>query len=225
MTRYAVYAIPGADAAAAPEAIRLRQAVEHWYAADAVQDLTVDARRYGFHATLVAPTRLAAGRTEGELRAAVDAFVAGRSPVVIPAPHPAALDGFRALLPDGDQSELAGLAAAVVRDLDGFRGPLDEAQVRRRRPELLTARQRELLERWGYPYVLDEFRFHLTLTDRVPEDRAAEVDAALAEHFADIAGIDVPLTAIAISVERQPGAPFEILSLHPFTGGPQGAGA
>jgi hypothetical protein len=218
--RYAVYAVPGADDAAAPEAIRLREAVEGWYATDAVRDLTVDARRYGFHATLKAPMRLADGRTEAELRAAVEAFAATRAPVVIPAPRPAALGGFRALLPDGDERALTSLAEAVVRELDGFRAPLDEAEQRRRRPEHLTPRERELLERWGYPYVLDEFRFHLTLTDRVPAARAAEIDAALAEHFASVAGIDVPLTALAISVEREPRAPFELLSLHPFTDRP-----
>lgn len=216
MTRYAVYAIPGAAEGDAREAIRLRDTVETWYARDDVQDITVDARRYGFHATLKAPFRLAAGRTETELRAAADAFAAERAPVVIPAPRPAELGGFRALLPVGDESGLNALAASAVRAFEVFRAPLDDLDVRRRRPEQLTRRQRELFERWGYPYAFDEFRFHLTLTDSVPAARAAAIDAALDEHFADVAGIDVPLTAIAISVEPEPGASFTTLSVHPF---------
>jgi hypothetical protein len=28
-------------------------------------------------------------------------------------------------------------------------------------------RQRNYLDRWGYPYVMEEFRFHMTLTGRL----------------------------------------------------------
>lgn len=216
MTRYAVYGIPGIAPGDAPESIRLREAAESWFARAEVQDLTVDTRRYGLHATLSAPFRLAGGRTEEQLLAAADAFAASRAPVVIPGPRPAVLGRFRALLATGEQGELDALAAAVVREFDGFRAPLDAADIRRRRPESLTPRQRELLDRWGYPFVLDEFRFHLSLTDPVPAGRAAEIDAALDEHFARVSGIDAPLTAIAISVESVPGAPFTTLSVHPF---------
>jgi hypothetical protein len=220
MTRYAVYALPGAlGAADDPAAVRLRAAVEDWYARPELRALTVDARRYGFHGTLKAPFRLAEGRTEAELRRAADAFAARRAAVPIRAPRPTAIGGFRALLPgDGaaDQAELDALAADAVRAFDEFRAPLDAPERRRRRPETLTPRQRELFERWGYPYVLDEFRFHLTLTDRLPADRAAEVDEALTAHFAPVAGVDVTLRSLTLFREPEPGAPFEIHSVHPF---------
>lgn len=222
MTRYAVYALPGAlDALEAPEAVRLREAAEAWYAREEFRDLTVDARRYGFHATLKAPFRLAEGRTEAELRQAADVFAAAHGPVAIAAPRPAPLGRFRALLPDGEQAGLDALAADAVREFDDLRAAPNAAEIRRRRPERLTPRQRELFEQWGYPFVFDEFRFHLTLTDPVPDERADEVDAALASHFADVAGVDVPLLAIALFVEHEPGAPFEIHSVHPFA--PTGA--
>ena len=209
MKRYAVYAVPGALAADAPEAVRLRAAAETWLARDELRDLTSHARRYGFHATLKAPMRLADGRTETELRAAVDAFAATHQRLSI--------DAFRALVPDAERhSALAELAADAVQSFDEFRAPLNQADVTRRRPERLSPRQRELFERWGYPYVLDEFRFHMTLTDAVPADRGAQIDAALEAHFAHVSGIDVPLTAVAICVEPAPGAPFELLSAHPF---------
>lgn len=216
MTRYAVFAVPGANDDDVAEAIRLRGAVDAWFARAPIEPVTRNARRYGFHATMKAPMRLAAGRTESELRAAADAFARGREPVLIPRPRLTAIDGFRALVPSGDVSELDALAAAAVREFDGFRAPLAEADIRRRRPERLTDHQRELLHRWGYPYVLDEFRFHFTLTDPVPTERASEIDAALEEHFATVVGVDVTLTAIVISVESEPGAPFELLSVHPF---------
>ncbi|MGV2983263.1 DUF1045 domain-containing protein [Microbacterium sp. AGC85] len=217
MTRYAVYAVPGAHDADADAARRLRDAAEAWLAREDVRDLTSDARRYGFHATLKAPMRLADGRTEAELRAAADAFAAEHRPLSIRAPRVTVIDAFRALVPaPGQQSALADLAAESVQVFDEFRAPLSPEDVRRRRPERLTPRQRDLFERWGYPYVLDEFRFHLTLTDAVPVERSAGVDAALDEHFAPVTGVDVPLTAIAICVEPAPGAAFELLSVHPF---------
>lgn len=221
MRRYAVYAIPGADAGGAGEALgprgaALRDTVESWFGRDEFLGLTVDARRYGFHATLGAPFRLAEGTTEAELCAAADAFAAGRAEVTIPGLSAAAIGGFRALLPGRDPSALNALAADVVCEFAPFRAALTKDDVLRRKPERLSPRQRELFEQWGYPYVLDEFRFHFTLTDPVPPERAASVDAALEQHFSGIAGVDVPLTAIVISVEPEPGAAFETLSVHPF---------
>lgn len=217
MTRYAIYAMPGTGGESeATEARALKAVVDSWYARPDVQDMTVNARRYGFHATLVAPFHLAAAHTEVELIEAVAAFATGREPVLIPGPHPAAMGSFRALRPSGDQSHLNAFAASVVREFDHFRAPLTEADVRRRRAPHLTWRQRELFDRWGYPYVFDEFHFHLTLTDALPAERAAEVDAALARHFAGVACIDVPLTGLTISVEPEPGAAFELLAVLPF---------
>ncbi|WP_375002104.1 DUF1045 domain-containing protein [Aeromicrobium sp. CTD01-1L150] len=218
MTRYAVYALPGAlgpdDAA---EAVRLRDAAQAWYAREEFCDLTVDARRYGFHATLKAPFRLAEDRTEAELRTAADVFAADRAALVVPALEPRPFGPLRALVPQREEPAIDALAAAAVREFERFRAPPGEAEPGRRRAGQMTPRERELFRRWGSPHVLDEFRFHLTLTDPVPEERAAEVDAALAVHFAQTAGVDVALRAIALFVEPEPGAPFEILSVHPFS--------
>ena len=216
MRRYAIYAVPGVGENDAPAALRLKAEVDTWYARDDMRGLAINARRYGFHATLAAPFHLAEGHTEAELLAAAAAFAAGRTSVVIPGPRPAAMGSFRVLLPNGDQDGLNDLSASVVRHFDGFRAPLNEADVLRRRVPRLTPRQRELFDRWGYPYVFDEFHFHLTLTDSLPAKRTAEVDAALAQHFADVAGVNVPLTGITISIEPQPGADFEILSVYSF---------
>lgn len=218
MTRYAVYAVPGllgeSDDA---EAVRLRNTVTDWYARADFHDLTVDARRYGFHATLKAPFRLGAGRSEGDLRAAADAFAAARPAVLLPGLGPETLGRFRALLPHGDETNIRALADAVVRSFDSFRAAPDADDIHRRRPEALPPRQRELFERWGYPHVFDEFRFHLTLTDPIPPARADEVDAALATQFrVPDEYPDLFLRSIALFVEPAPGAHFELLSVHPL---------
>lgn len=220
MTRYAIYGIPGVldsfDASDAPEAVRLRETVEAWYARAEWRDLTVDARRYGFHATLTSPFHLAEGVTEAQLLATAEAFAAARASVTIPAIAPQPLGAFRALAPQGDTAGVDALAADAVRVFHDLRAPLTDLEVRRRRPEQLTERQRELLAEWGYPYVLDEFRFHMTLTDAIPDDRATEIDAALASHFAEVRGVDIPLRSIAVCVESAPGADFAVHSVHPF---------
>ena len=87
---------------------------------------------------------------------------------MIPQLSLARLDGFFALVPGAEAADLYALADDVVTGFDGFRAPATEAEIARRNPAALTSRQRELLDAWGYPYVLDEFRFHLTLTDRIP---------------------------------------------------------
>jgi putative phosphonate metabolism protein len=150
------------------------------------EELTRDPARYGFHGTLRAPFRLADGHSAGDLAATVAGLAAGRPPVVCEGLRLEVLQGFVALLPLGCEAALLDLAAAVVEGTDPFRAPPTEAEILRRRPDTLSPRQRELLRLWGYPYVMDELRFHLTLTGQLPEDRAAAVEAALAAHFGPV---------------------------------------
>lgn len=223
--RFAIYAVP--------EDVRAR--AEQWlgrgvtgdpvppglpdgWTREAIDAITADARRYGFHGTLKAPFRLAEGRTAAELDAAVARFAAKQEAAVIPRLALARLGGFYALVPGADAPGLHALAGAAVTGLDEFRAPATEAETARRRPGTLTPRQRELLADWGYPYVLEEFRFHLTLTDRIPAERRAGVEGALNGWFAGLLGRDVPVGAVAVFTEDEPGAPFRLRGLHPLRG-------
>ena len=145
-----------------------------------VADLTARPRNYGFHATLKPPFRLAPGRRADELAADVGRLAARLAPVRMEALALDRLGRFLALTPRGDAGALAALAAAVVTGLDTYRAPLGPDEVARRRPERLSPRQRANLDRWGYPFVLEEFRFHLTLTGPLDDDAAGAVRAALA---------------------------------------------
>lgn len=212
MTRYAVYGVPGIEPGAPAIAVALRRAVADWYAAH--PSITVDPRRYGFHATLKAPFRLADGASAEGLVERVAEFAAARPAVTIPAVRARAIGAFRALVPTGDTAEIDALAADVVRAFEPYRAPLTPAEIARRRPERLSERQRELLERYGYPHVLDQFRFHMTLTDSLGEP--GDVDERIAARFAAFDGADIPLTSLAVFVEPEPGAPFAVHSVHPF---------
>jgi len=238
MTRVAVYAIPGIGSGD-PTGILLRERAEAWLgrsvvagsaapaAAPAgwtraeVDAITVDARRYGFHGTLKAPFRLADGRDLAELDAAVAALAAARDAVLLPGLRVAALGGFLALVPTGPVPALDALATEVVTGLDAFRAPPTDAETARRDPASLSPRQRELLETWGYPHVLDRFRFHLTLTDRIPLAERPRVETALTAWFADGTDRPVAIDALAVLIEDAPGAPFRLHSAHPLRTSPR----
>jgi putative phosphonate metabolism protein len=230
--RVAIYAAPGFGTADAG-ALALRRTAERWLGrslagedvepdapagwtrAD-VDAITVDARRYGFHGTLKAPFRLIDGRSLDELDDLVHAFARCRDAVAIPELTLARLGGFFALIPGAASPALQSLAADIVTTFDPFRAPMTEAELARRGPDELPPHQRELLRAWGYPYVLDEFRFHLTLTDRIPTERRDEVEAVLAGRFGATTGGDLALDALAICTEAEPGAPFALHSIHPL---------
>lgn len=128
-------------------------------------ELTRAPRRYGFHGTIRAPFRPACD--EARLIEAVEHCAASLAPLHCGALALTDLHGFLALLPEGCDKGLRALGEAVIRATDSLRLPLTKAEIARRRPDSLTSRQRALLERWGYPFVMEEFRFHLTLTDQL----------------------------------------------------------
>lgn len=172
------------------------------------------ARRYGFHATLKAPFRLAADKSEDALEDAVAAFAASTPPVVLPALGVGRIDGFFALVPTGPAAELGALAGAVVRAFEPFRAPLSDAEIERRNPDALSAGQFRNLCQWGYPYVFEDFRFHMTLTGRVGAGEADRVRAALDEVFSPHLSGPVAIDGLAVFVEPEAGAPFTVLSRH-----------
>lgn len=187
--------------------------------AEEIVRLTEEPRRYGFHATLKAPFRLDEAYEESDLLSALMHFASLTAPVVIPRLKLRALGPFFALVPQEPVVPLNQLANDVVVSFDRFRAPLRDAEIARRRPERLSEQQRHNLERWGYPYVFDEFRFHMTLTGPVEEKDQPHVERILHDFFAPVLDETVEIANLALFVEPEPGAPFEIHSLHPMTGG------
>lgn len=135
-----------------------------------LDDITMTPRKYGFHGTLKPPFRLKTGQTVEELETAVAAMARRLAPANCDGLRLTPLGRFLALMPFGALDQLRQVAEACVRDLDDFRTSASEAELTKRRDVGLSERQEALLMRWGYPYVMEEFRFHLTLTGRLPED-------------------------------------------------------
>lgn len=181
----------------------------------ALAEITAEPRKYGFHATLKSPFRLADGFELADLRQAVASLARSLDPPRFDGLSLAPLSGFLALQPLGDTSDLADLAAEVVRSLDPYRASLTEVEIARRRPESLTPRQRELLAVYGYPYVMEEFRFHLTLTDRLGPELAAVQHAAEA-HFAGLIPQPFDLEDLCLFGEDRAGR-FHLLHRYPLS--------
>jgi putative phosphonate metabolism protein len=179
-------------------------------------DLTEDPRKYGFHATLKAPLSLAADKTEAELLAACETFAGTPRPIPVIRPVVDAISGFIAIVPASPSVELDQLAADCVCLFDRFRAPLAPEDRARRNPAQLTPRQREQLDRWGYPYVMEDFRFHMTLTGRLPAERRAPILAMLQQRFAALKISTVAVDRFALF--RQDGAKsrFRIIGCWPF---------
>lgn len=183
----------------------------------ALADLTASARRYGLHGTLKPPMRLAEGRGADELIETAAAWAARRAPVPLGRWVLAPLGPFLALVPDAQPAALTAFAADLVRDLDAFRAPPTEAELARRRASGLSARQEGHLAAWGYPYVLDEFRFHVTLTDALAAPESGPVQAAAAAWFAPVIGQAAVMADLAVFGEDAAGL-FHLLTRLPLQG-------
>jgi hypothetical protein len=173
--------------------------------------LTADPRRYGFHATLKPPFELSMESTEADLLAAFRSFALGRSAFDLPLAV-ARLDGFLALVPPRPEIASRSLADDCVVAFEPFRAPPAKAELEKRRQTGLTAAQDDNLVRWGYPYVFDDFRFHLTLSQRLDGNEADRLHSAATLYFADPLAGPVAIETLALFVERSPGAPFSVLA-------------
>lgn len=180
------------------------------FGAGEIEQLAAEPRRYGFHATIVAPFHPGQNATEQDLIKSFERFCDQATRFDIDGLGIAGLDGFIALMPTEAEPELSALAAEAVNHFAPLRAPLTPEDIARRDPTRLSLRQRSYLERYGYPYVMDEFRFHMTLTSRVPDDTAARVKPLLRQHFAPVTAGPITIGGLALFIEPEPGAAFTV---------------
>lgn len=174
-------------------------------------ELTMDPRRYGFHGTLKAPFPLAAGHSEAELIEACTCFALAPRAIPVIAPVVRTLSGFNAVVPADRNADLDRLAMDCVTTFDAFRAPMAPEDRARRNPEAMTPRQVEQLDRYGYPYVGDDFRFHMTLTSRLPAERSAAVLALLQKRLAALDLTTLPIDRIALFKQDSAASRFRVL--------------
>ena len=175
------------------------------------RDLTQDPRKYGFHATLKAPMALADGKAEAQLAAACELFTDLARPVPVIQPVVGSISGFIAVIPAEPSAELELLAAEATKAFDPFRAPLSPEDRARRNPDKLTPRQRDYLDRWGYPYVMEEFRFHMTLTGRLDVERRGPILEMLQGRFAALGLKTLAIDRVALFKQDHAKARFRII--------------
>lgn len=227
--RYAIYFAPAPEDALSrlgmtwlgrdsADDTRLQQPSIPGFASSRIDAITKSARHYGFHATLKAPFALADGYSEEALDSAVAGFARGRDRISALSLKVADLDGFLALQLAEESPPVLNLAAACVRDFDTFRAPLTAAALARRRQAPLSPLEDALLVRWGYPYVMEAFRFHMTLTCRLGDTERNRLLPILQRLFRPVTGTTIAIDAISLFHQEDRDRPFRLLRRYPFRG-------
>ncbi|MGF7158533.1 hypothetical protein FHS85_000143 [Rhodoligotrophos appendicifer] len=209
--RYAIYFCPRPDAA-------LDRFGTSWLGSDAATGTSRERRaetaapaRYGFHATLKAPFHLKEGCSLDDLLAAVTTFATGWRGLVLPPLALRSLQDFVALVPSGFWPDLQALAAASVLEFENMRAPLSAEAIARRKANGLSPRQAVYLELYGYPYVLDEFRFHMTLSGPLPAPQRDRLLAELAEGAEAATAEGTHVLDLTIMEEPAPAETFRLV--------------
>jgi putative phosphonate metabolism protein len=189
-------------------------ALDGWRAAE-IAAATASPRHYGFHATLKAPFRLAPGVRLAALETALADFAARRRPFLTPPLKVSAIGSFIAVTLSAPTPQMQTLADDAVQEFDPLRAPLTEAEIARRLKAGLTPRQEELLRRWGYPYVEEEFRFHMTLTGalaavKIGAERRERLQSQLAALFRPVLAEPVPVGEICLYSQADSDSPFRL---------------
>ncbi|MEO1421869.1 MAG: DUF1045 domain-containing protein [Pseudomonadota bacterium] len=214
--RYAVYFTPGGDLARVGAAwlgwdLSTGATVPH----PDVPGIDVEAatrtpRKYGLHATIKPPFRLAEGRTAEGLAKDLEAFCSAQPPVTLEGLALSRLGRFLALLPEGDQTHLSALAAAVVREFDAYRAPAGSEELARRRKAGLSTAQEANLLAWGYPHVMDQFRFHITLSGALDPARLTAVENVLTPMLSGVLPRPFRVGSLTLAGEQSDGRFVEI---------------
>jgi putative phosphonate metabolism protein len=174
--------------------------------------LTLNARRYGFHATLKPPFRLRDGASCEDLEQALSGF-ASACPQCPLGPLKVALMGdFLALVPADKLPQLGDFASRIVEEFDRFRAPLNQAELQRRLSRPLDEVEMKNLTDWGYPYVFERFRFHMSLTDRIPASLHSKTHKQLESIFQPFLQEYYTIDTLSLFVQEHPGADFIIRS-------------
>lgn len=169
------------------------------------QQILVAPNHYGFHATIKPPFRLQPEYSLADVEKEVAAFVQEERnrPFTLGKLVVAEIGSFFCLKPEEDSIDLQRFAARTVRHFDHLRKPADEVELKRRRAAGLTARQDQLLLEWGYPYVLEEYRFHLTLTGKIDNSSHREVlKKELVRRFAEATREPIEFASLCLFLQH-----------------------
>jgi putative phosphonate metabolism protein len=183
-----------------------------------IAEVTREAGRYGFHATLKPPMRLRQGTGWDELRAAAAAIAAAIPPFPLPPLQVADLAGFLALRETAPCQQLQACADACVAGADHLRAPPEPEELARRQRGGLAPAEQANLARWGYQYAFATWFFHMTLTRRLSAGERARYRPAAEAHFASALVRPRMVTDLCLFVQPGRGEAFVIAARIPLAG-------
>jgi hypothetical protein len=186
-------------------------------APDRLTTLLKGPRGYGMHGTLKPSFELRPHATEGALLTVAELIAKSCSPLELPVLEIGEVGYIVSLVPDSSSAALENLAAVCVRAFDGFRRPLTEDEEQSYKRNRLTVHQRQMLEHWGYPYVMEEFDFHISLTDPViDEHERAAIMLAAERAAANVLHKPLTMRELAVFSQMSSSAPMSIIARFPF---------
>ena len=169
---------------------------------------TAAAARYGWHATMKAPFALNPGLEMDAVPKAFSSLAQSKKALVLPPLTLHQMGDYLALVPNAPSSALQELAFDCARALHPLVEPLSDQQLVQRRLRPLTASQDAMLLQWGYPFVGEEFQWHMTLTGSLKGLTDGELQAlqeASLQWFGPVLNQAVELDAICWFVEPVAG--------------------
>ncbi len=174
-----------------------------------ISDITKTPRKYGFLGNLKPAFKLSEQQRLEDLQHSLEQFANQMTTVVCSELKYTILRDYIALAAQGNNEAIGNLAAKCVIEFDRFRANATDADLTLDWASGLTARQKNMVADWGNPFVLDEFRFHLPLTNPLPAETWTYWTEVLKEHLPEL---PQPLLIDSISLigERANGY-FELI--------------
>ena len=175
-----------------------------------------DPKRYGFHATIKAPFHLTSTRSPEDLLSSLSGVCAAERAIDLGPIQLRQIRDFLALVPETSHEALPALVQRCVEALDDLRAPLTPADRERRMGAQLSSREIELMDRWGYPYVCELYRFHMTLTNSLPQQDLTAASRILEDRLKGIS-LNQQLDSLSLCVQPTASEPFRLLRRFPLS--------
>jgi hypothetical protein len=177
-----------------------------------LEQATLAPRRYGWHATLRAPFALAPGVTRHQLQSLLRELGEALQSFQMPPMKVARLGNFLALVPVERCAAIDEVARTCLINLHPLAKPPTPEEFDRRRAATLSPEEEFLLAKWGYPFVMERFRFHMSLTgalDGVEPTIVHRLEEAARSWFSELPPL--AFSSLTLFAEPMPMSEFIVI--------------
>lgn len=166
----------------------------------------------GLHAQFRAPFALRDGVSAEDLKQRLTSFAARRGAVATGPLTLARAGRYLALRPVEPKQELDWLAAQCVGAFDDFAAPISTAEWDAHSSPHLTEHQRLLLQSFGHPHVLSEYRFAIKLAGPLDTTHLERVQQALWPVLEEICAEGVTVDGLSLFGDPGGRSPMRLIA-------------